>query len=78
MSFPASTGILLPEEFDVVHRVFSEVSAADWFTRSEERREQFAAMVIDAYRRGISDPETLSLHCRSLAEAQFGNGGIVP
>lgn len=72
MSFPAETGILHPDEFAVVQRVFSEIAAEDWFTSSPDRRNQFAAYILDAYRTGVTDPHNLALQCRSRALVKFG------
>lgn len=76
MSFPIGSGILTPIEFDVVHRVFSEISSQQWFTVSCDRREQFAVLVMDSYRKGIMDPDTLEEYCRNIAFTKFGNGGL--
>lgn len=76
MSFPSSAGILTPTEFEVVNRVYRQISTQDWFTRSEDKREQFAIYVIDAYRRGMVQPEVLAGHCRQEAMISFGNGGL--
>lgn len=76
MTFPTGTGILMPEQFDIVHQVFADISSEDWFTRSEERREQFAIFILDLYRSGVCDPHILSLRCRSYALVRFGNGGL--
>lgn len=77
MTFPSSTGILMPPDFDVVHKVFSEIASEDWFTTSQERREQFAVTVIDTYRQGLQDPEALAERCRAVARAQYGNAAII-
>jgi len=77
MSFTSGTGILTPEEFDVVQRVYSEISSEDWFTKSVDRREQFGAAVLDIYRSGVTNQHDLKLRCRSLALERFGNGGVV-
>lgn len=76
MAFTFGTGILTPEEFDVVHSVYSDISSEDWFTTSEERREQFAAIVLDIYRSGVTSQHDLRLRSRSLALERFGNGGV--
>lgn len=76
MSFPIGSGILTPTEFDVVRRIFSEISSEQWFTTSGDRREQFALLVIDAYRNGLVEPEVLSRHCRAVAFMDFGNDGL--
>ena len=73
MSFPSASGILMPDDFDIVHRVFSDIVAEPWFTISSERREQFALSVIDAYRQGHTDPIRLADHCRQVAQREFGN-----
>jgi len=76
MSFPVGTGILTPTEFSVVHRIFHDISSEGWFTVSADRREQFALVVMDAYRKGIESPEALARHCRQVALTCFGNGGL--
>lgn len=76
MSFPVAAGILMPEEFDIVQKIYSDISGEAWFTASPERRAQFAASVIDLYRSGVINPHDLALRCRSLAVQNFGNGGI--
>lgn len=73
MSFPSGSGIIAPDDFAVVHRVFSDIVAESWFTMSMERRELFALTVIDAYRQGHTDPIRLSDHCRAVALCEFGN-----
>lgn len=77
MTFPSSTGILLPGDFNVVRRIYSEIASEEWFTTSPERREQFAITVIDAYRQGLHDPDELAERCRTVAREQYGNAGIV-
>ena len=52
MSFPSSSGVLTLEEFEVVRGVYAAIAGEDWFTRSPDRRKQFAATVIDLYRQG--------------------------
>jgi len=76
MTFPAGTGIIAPEELDVLQNVYSSISPEDWFTCSKDRREQFASYVIELYRSGVCDPRSLALQCRSLALVRFGNGGL--
>lgn len=76
MSFPSSTGILVPADFDIIHRTYSDITSEDWFTPSQERREQFAITVIDAYRQGFQDPAVLAEHCRSLARERYGNAAM--
>jgi hypothetical protein len=73
MSFPVTTGVLLPADIDKVHRAFHEVSNEPWFTRDPNWREQFALLVIDAYRQGHTDPSDLTEYCREIALQQFGN-----
>lgn len=73
MSFPSGSGIIMPDDFDVVRRVFSDIAAEPWFTLSIERRELFALSVIDAYRQGHTDPIRLADHCRAVAQREFGN-----
>jgi len=76
MPFPATSGILLPSDFATIHRVFSSIVAEPWFTPSDERRNQFAAEVVDAYRQGIVEFNTLSDHCWTIAWNYYGNGGV--
>jgi len=76
MSFPPTTGILTPGDFEIVNRVFSNVVAELWFTALSDRREQFAAEIVDAYRQGIVDPHELSDHCWAIAQSRYGNGGL--
>jgi hypothetical protein len=73
MSFPATTGILLPADVNIVHRIYSQIAAEPWFTSDPDRREQFALFVLDAYRRGYTQPSVLSSHCRDIALREFGN-----
>jgi hypothetical protein len=76
MSFPATTGILMPEDFGIIHRVFTDIVAEPWFTRSSERREQFAAEIVDAYRQGMTESAALTEHCWAIARRHYGNGGL--
>lgn len=76
MSFPATTGILMPGDFEIIHRVFFDIVSEPWFTLSSERREQFAAEIVDSYRQGITDPNALSDHCWAIAQSRYGNGGL--
>ena len=76
MSFPATTGILMPGDFEIIHRVFTNLVSEPWFTTSSERRERFAAEIVDAYRQGITDPIALSDHCWAIAQSHYGNGGL--
>lgn len=76
MSFPATTGILMPDDFQVIHRVFCDIVAEPWFTCSSERREHFAAEIVDAYRMGMTEANSLSEHCWTIARQHYGNGGL--
>lgn len=76
MSFPPTTGILMPGDFEIIHRVFLNIVSESWFTASSDRREQFAAEIVDAYRQGIVDPNALSEHCWDIAQSRYGNGGL--
>lgn len=73
MSFPATSGILMPADVALVHHVYSEISAEPWFTSDVDKREQFALFVIDAFRRGYINPSELLNHCRDIAHREFGN-----
>ena len=73
MTFPTSTGIMLPEDLDLVHQVYSRIAAEPWFTHSNERREQFALSVIHEYRQGNTDPHLLGRRCLEIAQRGFGN-----
>ena len=75
MPFPSTTGILLPEDFEIIHRVFSDIAVEPWFTQSNERRDHFAAEIVDAYRQGMADPRVLADHCWAIARQHYGNGG---
>jgi len=66
----------MPEDFKIIHTVFTDIVAEPWFTRSEDRRQQFAVEIVDAYRQGIVDPLTLTAHCWHIAHQRYGNGGI--
>jgi hypothetical protein len=74
MSFPASTGILLPADVKIVHRIYSEIASEPWFTSDPDRRAHFALFVLDAYRRGNMEPSVLAGHCGDVALREFGNG----
>ena len=76
MSFPIAAGVLLPDDFKTIQRVFSEITDEPWFTACPDRREQFALTVIDAYRLGITDSDELAAHCREIAFQRFGNAAI--
>jgi len=76
MSFPATSGILTPKDFNAVTDVYSDITGETWFTRSQLRREQFALEVLDAYRQGMLDRDILRSHCRELALVYYGDGGI--
>ena len=72
---PSDDGILMPGDFENIHRVFSNIVSEPWFTPSSERREQFAAEIVDFYRQGITDPTALSDQCWAIARSRYGNGG---
>lgn len=42
MPFPATAAVTLPEDFAVVHHVFTSIASEPWFTSCQERREQLA------------------------------------
>jgi hypothetical protein len=78
MSFLAinfSPGILLPEQFVLVKRVFQQISSEPWFTDAGEDRERFAAYVIHIYGRGLVDPEKLASFCTVAAQHRFAKPG---
>lgn len=77
MPFPAKTGILIPEDFEIIHRVFSDIVSEPWFTASTERRDLFAAEIVDAYRQGMTTPQVLADHCWKIARQHYGNGGTL-
>jgi hypothetical protein len=76
MPFPTSTGILLPADFNIIHRIYTDIASEAWFTTSDERREQFAITVIDVYRQGVQDPAVLAERCRNLAREHYGNASM--
>lgn len=57
------------------HRVFANLVSERWFTASSERRDQFAAEIVDAYRQGITDPIALSEHCWTMANLTMEMAG---
>lgn len=73
MSFPAEAGILTPVEFQTIRTIYDGIASETWFTRSEERRQQFAAELLDAYHRGVTHPTELAIHAREIAALKFGN-----
>jgi hypothetical protein len=77
MPFPATSGILMPADVHLIHSTYSEISAEPWFTADPERREQFAMLVIDAYREGRTDPEDLIEYFRNIALQRFGNAAAL-
>lgn len=77
MSFPFVSGILTPPEFEAVQAVYTAIAAEPWFTVSGDKREQFALVVLDAYRMGIVSREMLASYCRDVALVEFGNGGLI-
>jgi hypothetical protein len=68
-------GILLPEQFVLVNRVFQHISSEPWFTDTGEDRERFAAYVIHIYGRGLVDPEKLASFCTAVAHHRFAKPG---
>lgn len=76
MSFAPTTGILAPADFEVIHRVYADIVTESWFTKSEKRREQFAAEIVDLYRQGVTHPRDLSDRCWDIAHRHYGNGGL--
>jgi hypothetical protein len=77
MPFPATTGVILPEDFDhVVYGVFTAILREPWFTSCPGRREQFALFVLDSFRQGCWDAATLHQRCLKEAESRFGDGGV--
>ena len=76
MSFAPTAGILLPADFEVIYHVFADIAAEPWFTTSDERRELFAAEIVDAYRQGITTQSDLKDFCWDIAHRHYGNGGL--
>jgi|EndMetStandDraft_4_1072995.scaffolds.fasta_scaffold133639_2 hypothetical protein len=66
-----SFGVYHPEDMVTVQSVFDDVSGCDWFCKSGDCRERFAAFVLRAYRRGWHDPEDLKAICVSMASSRF-------
>ena len=66
----------MPEDFKIIHHVFTAIVAEPWFTRSQSRREQFAAEIVDTYRQGVTHREVLQQHCWNIAHQHYGDGGF--
>lgn len=64
-------GILQPDEFNQLQKVFDTIIAEPWFDLDEANREAFAAEVIKNYRRGLVDFEKLHKLCRLIAVAHY-------
>ncbi len=67
----SSTGAFTPDDISCIRNVFEEIVAQPWFSRSPERRQDFALYVINAYRRGLDRPDKLHAFCLEAAMECF-------
>ena len=77
MSFPASSGILTPQELQTLSVIFAQIASEPWFTRSEKRQQQFALVLLNTFRKGTTNPVELAAHCRQIAALEFGNASML-
>lgn len=66
-----ANGTLMPEEVDLVQRVYERIAALPWVTQESEKREQLARHVISAFDQGHHDEQDLYEHCLTGARYQF-------
>ena len=84
MTFHAASsfaGILQPHEFELIQRVYSKISAEDWFTCDPERQGDFGAYVIRTYTAGLGEERRLYELCLAAAKDRFSrvtNAETVP
>lgn len=66
-----STGAFTPDDIVCIRNVFDEITAQPWFSRSPQRRQDFALCVINAYRRGLDCPDRLRTFCFEAAMESY-------
>jgi len=65
------SGVYDPEELAMLKGVFDIVTGYEWFCKSTDNRERFAACILRTYQRGLHDPDELRASCISTACSRF-------
>jgi len=65
------SGVYDSEELAMLKGLFDIVTGYEWFCKSVDSRERFAACVFSIYERGLHDPNELRIRCISTACARF-------
>jgi len=64
-------GAFTPEQLAIIQAVYNAVVSEQWFSKSPEKKEQFARFVIKSFRLGLVCPDWLQVYCRVAAEQRF-------
>jgi hypothetical protein len=70
-SVMSSAGVFEPEEFAIVLDIYKEIAAEPWFSRSPEKRQDFARYILNAYRTGREAVEQFRFNCFAAARMSF-------
>ena len=57
------SGAFTPQQLAIIQSVYRDIVSQTWFENSLEKQQQLAHFVIEAYRKGITEPEDLRTFC---------------
>jgi len=71
-SDPSGQGsVFLPNQVEVIQKVFDDLVRETWFDDTPQNREQLAALVVHTFRTGKTHPFSLLETCREQARERF-------
>ena len=71
---PFSNVVLLPDQMELVQRVFRSIVSEQWFDRNTENEHAFAALIVRAFQTGLTLEGDLHQHCEMAAKERFALG----
>jgi CheY-like chemotaxis protein len=71
-------GLLKPEEVALLRDIYSRILAEPWFSRRNDRQDEFAKYMLHIYSRGMVVPHKLEALCRTAARAHFASDEGLP
>ena len=71
---PFSNVVLLPDQMELVQRVFRSIVSEQWFDRNMENEHALAALIVRAFQTGLTLESDLHRHCEMAAKERFAIG----
>ena len=73
-AMPFSNVVLLPDQMEIVQRVFRTIISELWFDRNMENEHALAALIVRAFHTGLILESDLHQHCETAAKERFAIG----